>query len=90
LVINCTPLGLGAGDSLPLPPSEVPAGAAVLDLVYREGETPWVRALRALGHRAADGRGVLLAQAAASFEWWFPEHRAPMEVMRAALDRALR
>ncbi len=90
MVINCTPLGLDAGDPLPLPVDRQPAEAAALDLVYCPRATPWVRALRAEGYRACDGRSALLGQAAASFEHWFPGIRAPGEVMRAALDHALR
>jgi shikimate 5-dehydrogenase len=33
---------------------------------------------------------MLVAQGAAAFERWFPGKRAPVEVMRAAVDVALR
>lgn len=87
LVINCTPLGLAAGDRLPLDPAEWPAGAAALDLVYADGGTPWVRAVAALGAPAVDGLEVLLGQGAAAFEVWFPGVTAPIDVMNAALRR---
>ena len=90
LVINATPLGLRADDPLPIEPSEVAGAAAALDMVYRTGETRWVRAMRAAGCRAADGRGMLVAQGAAALELWFPEADAPTEIMRAAVDAALR
>jgi shikimate dehydrogenase len=89
LVINCTPLGLRDTDPLPVPVEEIPPGLLVLDLVYRPGGTRWVQALRARGIQASDGREVLLGQGIAAFERWFPDHRAPVEVMRAALRRAL-
>ncbi len=85
LVLNCTPLGMDPGDPLPLAVSEIPSGAAVLDLVYGRPETRWVGQARAAGHRAADGQEVLIAQGAAAFERWFPDLRAPIEVMRAAV-----
>ncbi len=88
-VVNATPLGLHATDALPLDPGAVPAGAVALDLVYAKGGTPWVRALRARGVRAADGRAMLVAQGAAAFERWYPGVRAPVEVMRAALRGVL-
>jgi shikimate dehydrogenase len=88
-VINCTPLGLHDTDPLPVPLEEMPPGLFALDLVYRPGGTKWVQALRARGIRASDGREVLLGQGIAAFEQWFPQHRAPVEVMRAALRRAL-
>ncbi|HKT61634.1 MAG TPA: hypothetical protein VJQ46_16375, partial [Gemmatimonadales bacterium] len=89
VVINTTPLGLAPGDPLPLdrPPM---AAAVALDMVYLGGETPWVQVMRAAGLRAADGRSMLVAQGAAALERWFPGARAPVEVMRAALDARLR
>ena len=85
LVVNCTPLGLHPGDPAPVPLDQIPAGAAVLDLVYGATETDWVRQAQAVGHRAVDGREVLVAQGAAAFERWFPQVKAPIEVMRAAV-----
>lgn len=71
LVVNATPLGAGADDPLPIEVVSLPAGASVLDLVYRRGETRLVREARAAGHRAADGLTMLLEQGALSFERWF-------------------
>jgi shikimate dehydrogenase len=70
LVVNATPLGLD-GTSLPMDVARLPRGADVLDLVYRPGETAWVRAARARGHRAADGLAMLVEQGALAFERWF-------------------
>jgi shikimate dehydrogenase len=70
LVVNATPVGL-RDDELPVAVERIPRGAAVFDLVYRTGETAWVRAARTAGHRAADGEGMLVEQGALSFERWF-------------------
>jgi shikimate dehydrogenase len=70
LVVNATPVGL-RDDDHPVPVERIPTGAAVFDLVYRSGETAWVRAARNAGHRAADGEGMLVEQGALSFERWF-------------------
>ena len=90
LVINATPLGLRPDDPLPLDPAAAPGAVAAFDMVYRTGETPWVRAMRAAGRRAADGRGMLVAQGAGALQRWFPGVAPPTEVMRAAVDAALR
>lgn len=90
VLVNATPLGLHARDLVPIPPNLAPHAQVALDLVYAKGETPWVRALRARGLRAADGRSMLVAQGAAAFERWFPGVPAPREIMRAAVDGALR
>lgn len=89
-VVNATPLGLAAGDPLPVPLERLGGCKAALDLVYAPGATPWVRQCRARGMRAADGRTMLVAQGAHAFERFFPATRAPREVMVAAVDRALR
>jgi shikimate dehydrogenase len=87
LAVNATPLGLHADDPPPLPASAGPEYGAALDLVYAEGGSAWVRAMRARGVPAADGLGMLLHQGAAAFRcWWGVD--APLDVMRAALLRA--
>lgn len=78
-VVNATPVG-SRDDDLPLPVAEIPRGARVFDLVYRRGESAWVKAARAAGHEALDGLPMLLEQAALAFERWFgiPPDRAAM------------
>jgi shikimate dehydrogenase len=70
LVVNATPKGLGTKD-LPLDPELLTARAIIVDLAYAKGETAWVRACRARGHRAIDGLSMLVEQGALAFERWF-------------------
>lgn len=86
-VINATPLGLRADDRTPLDLDRLDGVDAVIDLVYAPGETEWVRKARRRGLRALDGRATLVGQGAAAFERFFPEHRAPRDVMRATVQR---
>ncbi|HKO15778.1 MAG TPA: shikimate dehydrogenase [Gemmatimonadaceae bacterium] len=84
LVVNATTIGL-RDDELPIAPDALRTDAAVLDLVYRQGETAWVRAARASGRRAADGLTMLVEQGAAAFERWFgffPDRRVMWESLR--------
>ena len=90
IVINTTPLGLKETDALPILPTHLNGTRAALDLVYAPGETPWVRALRAAGITACDGRELLVHQGAAAFTRFFPGEVPPLDVMRAAVARALR
>jgi shikimate dehydrogenase len=90
VVINATPLGLAGHDPLPIDLNHIPGVQTALDLVYAPGETRWVHALRERGIEAMDGREVLVQQGAAAFERFFPGTTAPREVMRAAVQRALR
>ncbi|HMA43284.1 MAG TPA: shikimate dehydrogenase [Gemmatimonadales bacterium] len=90
VVVNATPLGLAASDPLPIDPASVRGIRAALDLVYRPGATRWIRELQSTAIPARDGRGVLVRQGALAWERFFPEHPAPVEIMRAAVERALR
>jgi shikimate dehydrogenase len=89
-VINATPLGLKPEDALPFPRARIAGAAAALDLVYTPGETRWVHECRRVGLRAVDGRAMLVAQGAHAFERFFPGCAAPLEIMAAVVDRALR
>jgi shikimate dehydrogenase len=84
LVVNATPVGL-SGDAHPVSLDLIPREAAVVDLVYRLGGTPWSRAARDRGHRACDGLPMLVEQAAAAFERWFG-----IRADRAAMWEAVR
>jgi shikimate dehydrogenase len=90
--INATPLGLDERDPLPIDPKDLRGVRMALDLVYARGGTRWVRALRERGKSVAvsDGREVLVRQGAAAFSRFFPGTAAPIDVMRAAVERALR
>lgn len=88
-VVNATPTGLHPGDPMPVPDARLGDASAALDLVYAPGETAWIRACRARGMRAGDGRLTLVGQGIAAFERFFPGRRAPREVMRAAVEGAL-
>lgn len=90
VIVNATPLGLRDADPLPLDSSDTNDLGAALDLVYRPGATRWVRELSARGVAARDGRGVLVRQGALAWQRFFPDHSPPVEVMRAAVERALR
>jgi shikimate dehydrogenase len=79
VVVNATSLGLH-DESLPIDVDLLPRATAVVDLVYRPGETAFVRAARARGLRCVDGLPMLCEQGALAFERWFgrPPDRAVM------------
>jgi shikimate dehydrogenase len=85
LIVNATPLGV-AGEELPLP--ELGPGMLVVDLLYNPASTPLLEAARGAGAGAAGGLGLLLHQAALSFELWTGQV-PPMDVMSAAALAAL-
>jgi shikimate dehydrogenase len=85
LVVNATPLG-GAGERLPLP--VLGPEVSVVDLLYHPATTPLLEAAKEAGSRAFGGIGLLLQQAALSFELW-TGRPAPLGVMSAAALAAL-
>jgi len=93
LVINATPLGMGPNDPSPVPSSWLRDGHVVLDMVYRVGTTALVREATAVGARAFNGLGMLVAQGALAVDIWAgaerAQVRAPRDVMRAAAERAM-
>jgi shikimate dehydrogenase len=80
LIVNATPLGVH-GEALPLPP--LGAGMTAVDLLYRPTATPFQTAAREAGAAVFGGLGLLLRQAALSFELWTGQ-AAPLPVMSAA------
>lgn len=80
LVVNATPLG-SEGEDLPTP--VLHPGVLVVDLLYRPAVTPLQTAARAAGATAFGGLGLLLHQAALSFELWTGQS-PPLELMSAA------
>jgi shikimate dehydrogenase len=89
VLINSTPLGLHPDDPYPFEPNGGRGIEVAFDMVYAAGETPWIRTMKPRVRRSADGRAMLVAQGAAAFERWFPAKRAPVEIMRAAVNAAL-
>jgi shikimate dehydrogenase len=83
LIVNATPIGQ-ENDEIPVEIGKIPKSAAVIDLVYRRGATPWVKAARKHGIPAADGLPMLIEQGALAFTKWFG--REPdREAMRQSL-----
>jgi shikimate dehydrogenase len=88
LIVNATPLGMGANTELPVDPSALHSAQVVADLVYHPLRTPLLEAAEAAGATAIGGLGMLVGQAAVAFERWtgVPADRA---AMRAGAEREL-
>ena len=71
LLVNTTPLGMAPNaDQSPWPENLPFPNAAVYDLVYNPRETKLVRNARSQGLPATTGLGMLIEQAALTFELW--------------------
>lgn len=87
LVVNATPVGQ-LGEPALIDPALCTEEAVVIDLVYGTRETPLLAAARQAGLRAHSGLGMLIHQAALSFELWTSQP-PPIAVMSAAAVAAL-
>lgn len=91
LVVNATPVGLGASDGGASPLADLrgsPEGQLVYDLVYRPLRTPLLRQAAARGLPTMTGLPMLAAQAALSWLLWFGE-MGPEDVFREQVERLL-
>ena len=86
LVVQATPVGMKAGDTSPLGKEAFRAGQFAFDLIYMYPETPFMKAAREGGARAANGLGMLLHQGVKAFEIWTGV-TPPVDVMRRALEK---
>ena len=89
LIINTTPVGMAPNtDESPWPQNlRFPSHTAIYDLIYNPRETKLVRDARLQGLQATTGLGMLIEQAALSFEIW-TGHNPSREMMRACVDQS--
>ncbi len=87
LLVNTTPLGMSPNiNQSPLPANlSLSSNTLIYDLVYNPGETKLVKDARAQGLNATTGLGMLIEQAALSFEIW-TGHNPSRAIMRASLE----
>ena len=88
LVINCTPLGGAGSEELPLDYEVFTVEKWAVDLKYGARETAFLREASARGAKTADGGGMLVHQAAASFKLWTGQS-PPLDSMREAYRYSL-
>lgn len=88
LVVNTSSVGLKGEAFAALPLAALNPRASVYDMVYLPGGTPLLRTARDLGHRAADGTGMLAAQGEEAFRLWTGVSPPPGE-MRTTVLREL-
>lgn len=89
LVINATSAGMKGHAPLDVDLALLRNDAVVLDIVYNPLETPLLKAAKARGLKTIDGLGMLMHQAAPSFEAFFGVRPKVTPGLRAHLEKAL-
>jgi shikimate dehydrogenase len=90
LLVNSTSAGMTGNPPLDLDLAALPNAAAVCDIVYSPLETPLLKDAAARGHKTIDGLGMLMHQAAPSFEAFFGVRPKVTPGLREALVKVLR
>jgi shikimate dehydrogenase len=89
ILINATPVGMkGVRKKTIVPAKLIEQHMVVFDIVYHPAETPLLRDARKIGAQTISGTEMLLHQGALQFKL-FTGHDAPIDVMRAALNKHL-
>jgi len=83
IILQCSSLGMTAGDPSPINRRFLKRSHLVYDSIYSR-PTQLLEDAKAVGAKSANGLGMLLHQGALAFEIWF-QRPAPVEVMRTAL-----
>lgn len=88
LIVNATSLGMAPWlETSPWPEGlPFPEGVFVYDLVYNPAQTLFIRQARRAGLHAANGAGMLVEQAALSFERWTGLDAPRVEMRNAILE----
>lgn len=86
VIINATSLGLGGGEGPHAPFERAPAGAVVMDMVYKPLVTRFLDEAARRGHPTVDGLEMLIGQARPSFEAFFGRQPPEIDVRSVALE----
>ena len=90
LVVNSTSAGMAGNAPLDLDLSALNKAATICDIVYNPLETALLKDAAARGHKTIDGLGMLMHQAAPSFEALFGVRPQVTPALRKALEKVLR
>lgn len=88
VVVDATPVGMKADDPPSFDPRLLSASALVVDLVYNPAETALLREVKSRGIAGMNGLGMLVHQAALSWEIWTGQP-APLKLMQEVALEAL-
>ena len=90
LLVNASPVGMKKDDPLLVSPAMLHPGLFVYDLIYNPQETKLLKLARENNLSCANGLDMLLYQGVEALGLWIAPKKAPVEVMRSALEKGAR
>lgn len=90
LLINASSVGMNPKDPLLINRSMLHQDLFIYDLIYNPKETRLLKLAKEEGLRYSNGLGMLLYQGAESLSLWICPRKAPVEVMRKALEKGVK
>jgi len=90
LLINASSVGMRTEDPLLIEKGMLYPGLFVYDLIYNPCETKLLKLAKDAGIPYANGLGMLIYQGVESFNIWLRPKKAPVDVMKSALEKGLR
>ncbi len=88
ILINASPVGMKSEDPLLINPGMLHPGLFIYDLIYNPGQTKLLDLAKENNSPYTNGLGMLLYQGVEALNLWISPKKAPVEVMRRALEKA--
>ncbi len=88
LLVNASSVGMNPKDPLLVNPSMLHPNLFIYDLIYNPKETKLLKLAKEKRLKYSNGLGMLLYQGAESLNLWIRPKKAPVNVMREALEKA--
>ncbi len=89
LLVNATPQGMKETDPCLVDEKFIHKNLLVYDLIYNPKETGLLKLAQGKGCQFSNGLGMLLYQGVESFNFWMRPQKAPLEIMRQALNKGV-
>lgn len=90
ILINASSVGMKEADPLLVNPSQLHPGLFIYDLIYNPGETKLLKLAKENNLSCSNGLGMLLYQGVEALNLWISPRKAPVEVMRKALEKGVK
>lgn len=90
ILINASSVGMKADDPLLVDPAWLHSGLFIYDLIYNPVQTKLLKLAQEKNLAFSNGLGMLLYQGVEALNLWISPKKAPVEVMRKALEKGVK